>query len=97
MAVAILCGVLAGVIGFLPLPIGLRMTRNVTRTSNFGHMAILILALIVSFVLLAVSAFLCVFLARDVALPFVLAEAVALSVSAIVFGVKKTLMSKEKE
>lgn len=73
------------------------MTRKVTRTSNFGHMSILILALIASFVLLAASAFLCVFLARDLALPFVLAEALSLSVAAIVFGVKKTLMGKEKE
>ena len=73
------------------------MTRKVTRTSNFGHMSILILALMSSFVLLAVSAFLCVYFARDVALPFVLAEALALSVAAIVFGVRKTLTGREKE
>ena len=38
---------------------------------------------------LAVTAVLCIVLARDLALPFVLAEAVALSVAAVVFGVFK--------
>lgn len=97
MIAAIIGGALAGFVGFSPLLVGLRMTRKVTRTSNFGHMSILLLALIASFILLALFAFLCIFIAREVALPFVLAEALALSVAAIVFGVRKTLVGREKE
>lgn len=87
MVAAILCGVIAGVVGFLPLLVGLRLTRKVTATSNFGHMSILIISLIISFVIMFACAIACVQLARDVAMPFVLAEAVALSVTAVVFGV----------
>lgn len=97
MAVAIVCGAIAGIIGFVPLIVGLRMTRKVTATSNFGHMSILLLSLIISFVLMFAFAIICVNVARDVAMPFVLAEAVALSVFAIAFGVKRTLMGKEKQ
>lgn len=98
MIIAIICGLLSGVVGFLPLLVGLRLTRKVTSTSNFGHMSILIISLIVSFVIMFALAMLCVVLARDVAIPFVLAEAIALSVAAIVFGVLRTKgKSKERQ
>ncbi|MCI9129947.1 MAG: hypothetical protein HFJ65_06545 [Eggerthellaceae bacterium] len=97
MVAAIVCGALAGLVGFLPLVVGLRMTRKVTATSNFGHMSILLISLIISFALMFLFAIACVNLARDVAMPFVLAEAVALSVVAIVFGVRRTLGSKKEK
>lgn len=98
MAAAVLIGVLAGFIGFMPLLVGLRQTRKVTATSNFGHMSILLISLVISFALMFAFAIICVNVARDVAMPFVLAEALALSVTAIVFGVRRTLGSKsEKE
>lgn len=89
MVVAVLVGALAGVIGFAPLLVGLTMTKKTTATSNFGPMTILIMSLIASFVLMFAMAIICVNVARDYALPFVLAEAVALSVVAIVFGLIK--------
>lgn len=89
MAAAIVLGLLSGAAGFAPLLVGLRLAKQATATSNFGHMAILIIALVVSFVLMFAFALLCVMLARDLALPFVLAEAVALSVVAIAYGVGK--------
>lgn len=96
MALAIACGLLSGVVGFAPLLVGLNMTKKVTATSNFGHMSILIISLIVSFVVMFALAVLCVVVAREYAMPFVLAEAVALSVVAIVFGVKRS-KSNSKE
>ena len=90
MILAIICGALAVVVGFLPLLVGLNMTKKVTATSNFGHMSILILSLVVSFALMFAFAIICVLVARDVALFFVLAEAVVLSVTAIVFGVMRS-------
>lgn len=89
MVGAIALGLLSGVAGFIPLLVGLHLTKRVTATSNFGYMSILIIALIISFVLMFAFALLCVTFARDLALPFVLAEAVALSVVAIGYGVNR--------
>ena len=89
MVIAIVCGALAGIVGFLPLLAGLRLTRRVTATSNFGYMSILIIALIVSFAIMFAFAGICIAVARDLAMPFVLSEAVALSVVAIVFGLSR--------
>ncbi len=97
MVAAIICGVIAGFVGFLPLLVGLRQTRKVTATSNFGHMSILLISLVISFALMFAFAILCVNVARDGAMPFVLAEAVALSVTAIVFGVRRTLGGKKEK
>lgn len=89
MILTVILGLLAGVAGFAPLLIGLRMTKKVTATSNFGHMAILIISLVASFVLMFAFALVCNSVAHDVAIPFVLAEAVALSVAAIALGIKR--------
>ncbi len=97
MVAAIVCGVLAGVIGFVPLFIGLRKTRKVPLTDNFGRMSILFVALLISFVVMLIAAVLCASLAYDVAMPFVLAEALSLSASAIIFGVKVTLGGKKEK
>lgn len=91
MAAAIILGLLAGALGFVPLLIGLRMTKKVTETSNFGHMAILMLALLISFVILFVTAIVCINVARDLVLYFVLSEAVGLCVVTIGFGISRVV------
>ena len=96
MIIAIVCGLLSGVVGFVPLLVGLNMTKKVTSTSNFGHMSILLISLVISFVVMFALAIACVAVARDYAMPFVLAEAVALSVVAIAFGVIRS-KSNNKE
>ena len=75
MAAAIVVGALFGIAGFLPLVAGLRMTRRVTDTSNLGHAG--------------AAAIACVALARDLVLPFVLAEVAALCIAAVAFGFSK--------
>ena len=91
MAAAIILGLLSGVLGFLPLFVGLRMTKKVTETGNFGHMAILMLALLISFALLFACAIACVMLARDLALHFALSEAVGLCLVTIGFGISRVV------
>ena len=91
MAIAIVCGVLSGVIGFLPLFIGLRLTKRVAIPGNFGQMSILIVCLLVSFGIMFGLAAICIAANKDMAIPFVLSEAIALSVSAIAFGFKKLM------
>lgn len=84
-------GVISGILAFAPLGVGLRASRKVTRTSNFGHASILLLSVLASFAVLIVPVVICITWARDVVLPFVLAEAIALSASAIVFGIVKSV------
>lgn len=91
MAAAVLLGVISGVLAFVPLAVGLHMTKKVTETSNFGHMAILMLALIVSFVILFAAAIACINVARDLVLYFVLSEAIALCVVTIGFGISRVV------
>lgn len=89
MAAAIVLGALSGLVGFLPLLGSLRMTKRVTKTSNLGHMGALLLGVLVSFLLLFGAALACIIAARDLALPFALAEVLALIAVAIGFGVVK--------
>lgn len=71
----------------MPLFLGLRMTRRVTDTSNLGHAGALMLGVLLSFVILFLGAIACVVHARDIAVPFVLAEAAVLVACAIGYGV----------
>lgn len=87
MGFAIVLGGVAGVLGFLPLVYSLKASKNVTNTSNFSYASILLLSLIASIAILGIAAALCINLARDLTLPFVVAEALALVVSAVGFGV----------
>ncbi len=89
MVVAALLGAVAGILGFLPLVGSLALSKRVTSTSNLSHVTSLLLGVIGSSLVLALAAVLCVVLARDLALPFVLAEALALCAVAIAFGVFK--------
>lgn len=96
MAIAILLGVIAGVVGFVPLVIGLNLVHRHPEEGNFGPMSKLLLGLVASFLLLVVFAVLFVAFDKGNALPFVLSEAAALSVSAIVFGIRSQQLRKKK-
>ena len=87
MVFAAVLGALAGVIGFLPLMGSFALAKRVTSTSNLSYLSACLLGLLGSLLILACAAILCIVVARDSVLPFVVAEAVALSVSAVVFGV----------
>ncbi len=94
VVLAIILGFVVGVGGFVPLIFGMNLARRSTPTSNFGHAGALILGVFVSLILLAVAAALCIILAREFALPFVLSQSVGLITAAIVFGIKKQLGNK---
>ena len=88
-AVAIVVGFLVGAAAFSPLIFGMNKARMATPTSNFGHAGSLLLGVLLSLVILAVATVACVMLARDLAISFVLAEAVGLIGAAVAFGVTK--------
>lgn len=89
MFVAILLGIVVGVLGFLPLVAGLRLTRQANAGSNMVSMSMLLLGVLVSMLVLALPLIIVVLNFRDLVFPFVLAEAIALVVAAIVYGVVK--------
>ncbi len=86
MIAAIVLGAVSGILGFLPLYMGLRLARKATPTSNLGHAGALLLGVLLSFLILVAAFIVCIFVARDLVLPFVLAEVGGLVVSAVAFG-----------
>ena len=86
MIAAIGLGAVSGILGFLPLYMGLRLARKATPTSNLGHAGALLLGVLLSFLILVAAFIVCIFVARDLVLPFVLAEVGGLVVSAVAFG-----------
>lgn len=89
MALAIILGALSGALAFLPLYWGLRRARLRVGSSSLGQGASLIIAAVLSFLVLMVATVLCLALARNLLAAFGLAEAIALCVTAIVYGVWK--------
>lgn len=82
-------GAVVGAVGFMPLIGAISLAKRATATSNLGHAGALLLGVLASFLILAVAAIVCVMTARDLILPFVLGEALALCVTAIAYGVYK--------
>lgn len=89
MIIAAILGVVAGIVGFLPLRGALELAKRTTATSNLSNASSLMLGVVASMFVLAGATILCAGLARDLILPFALAEAVALVLSAVVFGISK--------
>ena len=90
-ALAIILGAVWGVVGFLPLFGGLRLSRRIPADSAFGQMGVCRVGLAVSFLVLLIGVLVCSKVARPLSLPFVLAEAIALSISAVSYGIAKML------
>ena len=87
-------GVIVGVAGFAPLVFGMNKARMATPTSNLGHAGSLLLGVLLSFIVLGGSMAICALFFRDMAVAFVLAEAVGLVASALAFGISKNLRKR---
>lgn len=92
MILALCAGFLSGILGFLPLYGANEYARRFSIIKSSAYLAVFFAALVLSFVILAGSASLCLIFAwRSVVLPFVLAEFFALVVIAILYSVRKLL------
>ncbi|MGI6104727.1 MAG: hypothetical protein ACOYD7_00865 [Raoultibacter sp.] len=89
MVFSILLGALSGILGFLPLIFGMRLAQKATPTSNLGHAGALLLGVLLSFLIIAVTMVLCLVIARDAAFSFVIAEAAGLIGTGVVYGIYK--------
>lgn len=97
---AIFLGILTGVLSFVPLLISLNATKKVSKTSNFGYGAILILGVVASTAILIIAVLISYFFARDSIVELVLSAAVSLSVFAIIVGaytvIKRNIADKNR-
>jgi hypothetical protein len=94
VALAIIIGIIAGVVGFAPLWGAIVAAKRVNSTSNFSHASILLLAVTGSVVVLFGSAVLCVFVDRPDILPFAGGEAAGIIAVAIIVGIRKVILNK---
>lgn len=89
LVIAIVLGALVGTVGFVPtLKLSTRMRKMMAEKNNVGSVGLLLLSLAVSFLVMILVILVVAKLARDVLLPFVLALALGLSATAIVYGIK---------
>ena len=89
LVIAFVLGALVGAVGFVPtLKLSTRMRKMMAEKNNVGSVGLLLLSLAVSFLVMILVILVVAKLARDVLLPFVLALALGLSATAIVYGIK---------
>lgn len=91
VALPVILGFVVGAIGFLPLTGAVVAVKHVTKTSNFSHASILLLAVAGSTAVLLGGALTCIMLFRESALPFAGGEAAGLIAAAIVFIIRRRL------
>lgn len=94
--VAIILGILAGALGFVPIFAAIRISRRSTSTSVLSAAACGLLGSLVSLVVVVVELLLCSQLAHDALLPFGVAELVALIVVTSTYVVYKNVLAKRK-
>ena len=87
MAIAILFGILIGIIGFLPLLGALKISKKIVATRTGLNAAVMIFSILISLAILIVSMLIFNDLNHSNILPFVLSAALTLIVTAIGFGI----------
>lgn len=97
MLVPVVAGIAAGIIGFLPLFISLRLARRSTNLSAMSAGLYGLAGTFVSLIVVAVALIVVAVVARDVVLPFAVAEIVALIVSTSAYVVYKNVLAKRKK
>ena len=97
MVAAVIAGLIAGVIGFLPLFIFLRLGRRSTSQVPMNAGLYGLAGTFVSLIIVAVALIICAVVAREMVLPFGIAEMVALVVSTSVYVVYKNALAKRKK
>ena len=89
MAAAIALGILAGIAGFIPLFIALRLSRKSTSTSPLSAGLYGLGGFFVSLIVVAV-------VAREMVLPFAVAEILTLVVVTSIYVVYKNVLAKKR-
>jgi hypothetical protein len=94
--VAVFVGILAGVVGFLPIFAAIRISRRSTSTSVLSAAACGLLGSLVSLIVVVVELLVCSQVARPTLLPFGIAELVSLIVVTAAYVAYKNVLAKRK-
>ena len=95
MAAAIALGILAGIAGFIPLFIALRLSRNLLLPPLSAGLYGLG-GFFVSLIVVAVALIICAVVAREMVLPFAVAEILTLVVVTSIYVVYKNVLAKKR-
>lgn len=87
MAIAILIGILIGIVGFLPLLGALKISKRIVATRTGLNAAVMIFSILISLAIMIVSMLIFNDLNHSNILPFVLSAAITLIITAIGFGI----------
>lgn len=87
MAIAILIGILIGIVGFLPLLGALKISKKIVATRTGLNAAVMIFSILISLAILIVSMLIFNDLNHSNIWPFVLSAAITLIITAIGFGI----------
>ncbi len=96
MLIPVAAGIVAGIVGFLPLFASLRLSRRSASLSAMGTGLYGLAGTFVSLIIVAVALIVCAVCYREVVLPFGVAEIVALIVSTSAYVVYKNVLAKRK-
>lgn len=97
MLIAVIAGIAAGIVGFMPLFVSLRMARRSASLSAMSTGLYGLAGVFVSLIIVAVALIVCAVAARDQVLPFGVAEIVALIVSTSAYVLYKNVLAKRKK
>ncbi|MDO4183299.1 MAG: hypothetical protein Q4E12_06825 [Coriobacteriia bacterium] len=90
MVLAVLAGIVLGLVSIIPFPFAARKGRTIDPSRSMNLLAPLLLTLLVSFVVLVAGMIVCKVVAPDVVIGFVVAEFATFVVAVIVFGIVLT-------
>ena len=95
MAIAILLGIVAGIVGFLPLVASIYIMKRTRRAGVGTNMATTLLSLAISFIFYIAVIFIYKDAMPESVVPFVIAIALTLSIVAIGYGIYRNVQSKK--
>ena len=96
MGVAIVLGIIAGFVGFLALFAALRLSRRSTSTSPLNAGLYGLGGSCVSLLIVAVALIICAITAREMVIPFAIAEIVVLIVATVIYVLYKNVFQKKR-
>jgi hypothetical protein len=89
MVLAVVLGILFGVVGFLPLFAGIRIVKKIPATNTYGFLGLFLGCIFISAILLVVPLLVCSKVAHDVAFAMAIAELVVFIALVAVLGIMR--------
>ena len=89
MVLAVVLGILFGVVGFLPLFAGIRIVKKIPATNTYGFRGLFLGCIFISAILLVVPLLVCSKVAHDVAFAMAIAELVVFIALVAVLGIMR--------